>query len=464
MRQTMRRSAQTALVALLVSGAAWGQEVSVYGTTLAQTWKEEVPGFDKKTFTPATQFLGIDATGLGVGNLSMHLYGWGTTDLGYLKASGAKADGELTYGYLDYRFDQANAEIKVGRFAVYQGGGFEQVDGVSARTDLRGGFTVSAFGGKPVLYRPDDPSASKDYAYQRDFIFGTRLAWRMQRVAEFGVSYLQDGKTAAHNLPIPEPVDYTRKQVGVDLRVTPNAFLDISGRTIFDIASHPATPAGVEKPSNIAEHDYSVRVKLPGQFSVTGNFIERNFYAYFAGTTLPSLFKQDEKDKFRGYGLSAAWGSASSLQVIGDFRHANRESFGDSNRFGADVRWVPAGTKVMTGFGLHKVDVANAVVVDPVTPSYSLSHTEARAWVMVEHGRLGASLDVIAHKFDDKANPNLNGQTSLYEAVGSLGFQATPDLRFSGDFGYGTTALAKNEAKGLLRAEYRFGMARKGGR
>lgn len=463
MRGEMRRRGIGVLVASLVAGLAWGQEVSVYGTTMAQVWKSEVPGFDTKTFTPATQFLGIDATKLGTDNLSLHLYGWGTSDLGYVKASGAKADGELTYGYLDYRFDRANAEIKAGRFAINQGGGFEQVDGVSARTDLRGGFTISAFGGTPVLYRPDDPAASKDYGYQRDVIFGARLGWRWKQVGELGVSYLQDGKDAAKDLTPPQPVDYTRKQMGMDIHLMPTAAVDFSGRTIFDLASHPDTPAGVEKPSDIAEHDYTVRVKLPGQFAVTGNFAERNYYAYFAGTTLPSLFRQDDRDKFRGYGANVSWGSASSLQVVGDYRHTHRETYGDTNRYGADLRWVPA-EKFLTGFGAHRVNAADAVVVDPRVPSYSLSHTEVRAWAMYGTEKITASVDAILQNFDDKKNPNLNGQTSLYELVASLGYQVMPSLKVSGDLGYGKTALAKNEAKGLLRAEYRFGFGRKGGR
>ncbi|HIH00817.1 TPA: Lrp/AsnC family transcriptional regulator [Thermoplasmata archaeon] len=61
----MNRRTYVALLATLMTAAAWGQEVSVYGTTMAQVWKDEVPGFNKKTFTPATQFLGIDATKLG---------------------------------------------------------------------------------------------------------------------------------------------------------------------------------------------------------------------------------------------------------------------------------------------------------------------------------------------------------------------------------------------------------------
>ena len=282
-------------------------------------------------------------------------------------------------------------------------------------------------------------------------------------MGEIGVSYLQDGKDAAKDLRPPQPVDYTRRQVGVDVRVSPVPRVDISGRTVFDVAPHPDMPAGQGKPSDIAEHDYTVRVKLPGQWVVTGNVAERNYYAYFAGTTMPSLFRQDDRDKFRGYGANVSWGAASSLQVVGDYRHTHREMYGDTTQFGGEVRWAPA-EKLLTGFGAHRVNATREVVVDPIHPSYSLTHTEARAWAMYGTEKLTASADAIVQKYQDKTNPNLNGQAWLYEVVGSLGYQVMPSLRVSGDVGYGRTALAKNEAKGLLRAEYRFGMAKKGGR
>ena len=175
----MKQRTNIALFTALVATTGWSQEISVQGITIAQMWKQETPGFDKATYTPATQYLGIDATKLGIDKLSLHLFGWGRSDLGDSSVlDGTKSGGYLTYGYLQYQFDKANAELKAGRFAVNQGTGFEQVDGISARTDLRGGFTVSGFYGLPVLYRTVTPTAQKDYAFQRDVIFGSRLGWR----------------------------------------------------------------------------------------------------------------------------------------------------------------------------------------------------------------------------------------------------------------------------------------------
>ena len=459
----MKLRSNAVLLAALASGFLQAQDVSMYSTTIAQMWTQDTPGFDKATYTPLTQFLGVDATGLGTDSLSLHLFGWGRADLADKSGPNGKTDGELSYGYLQYRFKQANAEIKAGRFAINQGVGMELVDGVSARADLIGGFMVSAFAGQPVLYKTHDAVSQQDYAFQRDIIAGARIGWRAPKFGEIGVSYLQDGTTAAKDLPIPSNVDYSRRQVGVDLRIMPIAAFEFSGRTVFDVAKHPDVPAGTEKPSTIAEHNYLLTLKANDQLSFTGAYIERNFFAFFAGTNLPSLFHQDEKDKFRATSGSVIWAPAGFLQVTADFRHTQRESYGVANRFGADVRWAPEGTKIKSGFGYHKVNADSVLLVDSLVPSYSISHSELRAWVMFEKGKLFTSFDAIFQGFDDNKNPHLNGQSSLWEAVGSLGFQATENLRVSGDLSYAATALAKKEVMGLLRAEFRFGTSRKGG-
>ncbi len=464
----MKRHTYVALLATLLSATAWGQEVSLYGTTMAELSKAETPGLDKNFNTPGTQFfqyLGIDATKLGSDNLSLHIFGWGKTDFAQSdNFEGTKGGSYLNHAYLQYQFNQANAEIKAGRFTAYQSTGFEQIDGVSARTDLRGGFTVSAFAGMPVLFRTVDLASQTEYDRQRDVIFGTRLGWRMQKIGEIGVSYLQDGSKNPSSLAGPSAVDYTRKQLGVDLLVAPVTMFDLRGRTVFDVATHTDPAPGVDR-SRIAEHDYTATVRLGGQFTVSANFAERNFFAYFAGTNLPSLFRQDEKDKFAGHGLSVTWNTPFvGLQAVADWRHMHRETYGDVNRGGGELRWFNSDKQVAMGAGAHYTNAAKTLLVDASNPSRSLSNAEARAWGMVTKDKFTGSLDIIVQKFKAD-NPYMAGLKTVHEAVASLGYQATSSIKVSGDLSHGSTPAAKNETRGLLKAEYRFGFSKskKGG-
>ena len=138
---------------------------------------------------PGTQFLGMDATGLGDENLSLHLYGWGRYDFDDKSFNDKRQDGELNYGYLRYRFPKANGEVKAGRLFVAEGvASFEQMDGLAARADLAGNLTLSVYGGAPVRFINDNKG---------DFLGGGRLAYRVPSILEIGVSSLYEKGAAS---------------------------------------------------------------------------------------------------------------------------------------------------------------------------------------------------------------------------------------------------------------------------
>ena len=214
----MKQSASVVLLATFVSAGAWASDFNAYSTTMIQLSKQTTPGFDTAHLAPATEFLGIDATKLGSDALSLHLFGWGFKDLGDPSTPYGKSGGDLSYAYLEYRFSQANAMVKAGRFTVNQGGGVEQVDGVSGRTDLRGGFNVSGFFGAPVRYRTAEPQDQTAYNKQSDLIYGARLGLRTGPMGEVGVSYLQEGSQSPKPSTAPQPAAGTHRAFPVQCR------------------------------------------------------------------------------------------------------------------------------------------------------------------------------------------------------------------------------------------------------
>jgi hypothetical protein len=453
-----------ALLPLVAALPALGQDISGYSTTFVRDWKDAAPS---QNYLPATEFLGIDGNNLGSEKLSMHLYGWGQRDLADQSYLPGKSAGDLSYGYLQYRFGQANAELKAGRFSINQGIGFQSVDGVSGKTDLRGGFTVSAFAGKPVVYKNLSENRQSEASFQQDVIFGGRLGWRAGLLGEVGVSYLQDGSKPAYQYADsgdPQTQDYTRRLLGADIWVAPAAFLDFRGRTVWDVSDRPQ-PAPGNDPSRLAEHDYRATAKLSDTVSLGGTYVERHFAAYYAGSTLPSnLFNPAQQGSFKATGLLATWQATGIVQLTADVRRTSRENYGDSTRYGADVRCNWSDRNLQAGAGYHKVNAFTVPALDVITPAYSLSHGEWRAWVLGQRGNLSASLDAILLNFTDAAeNPFLYGKSSETALVGSVGYQAKADLKVSGDLSLDDSAVVR-QTMGLVRVEYRFGLAGKGGK
>ena len=276
----MKHHTHLALLATLVTGTAMAQSVAVSTTTIAQTWKQDIPGFTKGTFTPVTEFVGVDVTKIGGKDaLSLHLYGWGRTDLADQSSSDGKHAGDLTYGYLQYNFSQANAELKAGRFTVNQGVGNEQVDGVSARTDLRYGFTVSGFArrsGGLQERRRQSPEGHSPPSRTSCSVAG-RLAPEPARRNRPGPT-CRTAATPRRPSPSAAAAGGLHPQAGrpghdpdpLLLRRLQRAHG--AGRRGQPEHQRPTPPA----PRRIAEHDYSPGHACVRETFLTGTFVERN--------------------------------------------------------------------------------------------------------------------------------------------------------------------------------------------
>jgi hypothetical protein len=292
-------------------------------------------------------------------------------------------------------------------------------------------------------------------------MYGGRLAWNAVKVGEIGVDFLEDG-TATQAAPTPTTAVYTRRLLGLDMKLTPCSILDISGRTVLDV-SPIITPVAGNNVSRVAEDDYTATIKLPRSFDLSGSFVERNLFAYFAGSTLPNLFNQNEQGMFKATGAKLTWQGVTNLQVVGDVRRTERESYGAATRSGMDFRYNLSDSHILAGVGYHRTNAASTAPVDAVVPAYSLSHSETRAWIMAERGAYTASLDgILLHYTDASTNPNLNGKSIESAIVGSVGYKAKNGLKVSGDLTLEDSPSFGRQTMGLVRVEYRFGLAGKG--
>lgn len=413
-----------------VPSVAAAVDLGVDATTLIRLEERSVPGFNKEQVYPATQFLGIDLDKLGDGNLSFHLYGWGRLDLADKSTDEGSTDADLSYAYLAYRFPRADAQLKLGRFFVYEGVAAEQVDGISARTDLTHGFSASLFGGAPV--KLDLTGDNKG-----DYVVGGRLAYRLAGILELGASALREGGiTTGESTDLK---DY-RQLVGGDIWLAPFKMMEIRGHSNYNTAT-----------SGFAEHSYLVEFYPVRPLTIAAEYNDYRLKDYFATTNLRSLFNPDRDETLRSYGGSVTYVIAKPVEVTADYKRINyhRADRGNTNRYGGEVRLTLADRKVRAGVSYHRADSALS----------ANSYHEARGYVMYRTDKYSASLDAIGHFYDEKV---LGTRDTDYEVLGSLGYHLMDNLAVSGDVGYGRNPWYDEEVRGVIRLTYNFNYSSKG--
>lgn len=405
-------------------------DFGVDSTTLFRIEERSVPGFKDETIAPATMFLGLDADRLGDGNLSFHLHGWGRLDLGDDSTRGGSADGDLSYAYLAYRFPTADGQVKVGRHFVYAGVANEQLDGVSARTDLAAGFTLSAFGGAPVRLNMTDDNKG-------DYVAGGRLGWRLPGYLEIGVSALREG--GIDTGPASAIKDY-RQLVGGDIWVAPFRMVELRGHSNYNTAT-----------DGFAEHSYLLQVTPLRSLALSAEYSDYRLRDYFASTNLRSLFNPDRDETLRSYGGSATWTIAKPVEVSADYKRINYDSpgRGNTNRYGAEARLNFLERKLKTGLSYHRADADRSIN----------SYHEFRGWGLYDVSRFRGSLDAIVHRYDD----GIYSEKTAYELIGSLGYRILPALMLSGDLSYGENPRLDSELRGVIRLVWNYISAAKGG-
>jgi hypothetical protein len=422
-------------------------ESSIGSTTILRLEQESHTGAPTRTLAPLTEFLSVDQDKLGDGNLSAHLYGWGRVDLGDSRPAvddeSSSVAGSLTYGYLQYRFDHANAQAKGGRFFVHEGIVNEQVDGVSARTDLPYGFGVSAFGGANV-HTVNIPGANTDG--KGDGIFGGRVNYRKGGLLELGLSGVYESKAPALATAYGLPGSYgDHRLIGGDIWLRPLDMVQLSGHTSYN------TETG-----NVAEHSYLVQVTPVKDLTVSGSFDEHRDRDYFYSSVLFSEMVKNLSQESKVYSGIVSYALPLNLELSAEYQHYSRDT-GKADRFGGELRGNFLSNSLRSGLDYHYLSAGSHFAVVPAADA-SGSYHEARGYVLYDTKSYIASADLIGYFFDKQ----VEGKGSAWEGNCSLGYHLSPALAVSGDLSYGQNPQYDNELKGLLKLTYNTSITWKG--
>jgi hypothetical protein len=415
------------LIAALLPSVAGAADVGIDSNSLISFGQRSIPGFEKQTIVPATEFFGADLNKIGDGNLSFHMYGWGRVDLADRSTNEGSTDGDLTYAYLKYHFSKANGQIRAGRFFVTEGVAAEQIDGVSAGTDLCRQFGISLFGGAPVQL--DNSSKSKG-----DYIYGGRMNVRLGGMFNLGVSALQEGNVT---------VDTTtgekrnRDMLGGDVWFSPIRMIEVTGHSNYNITTHA-----------MAENSYLLTLKPIKTVTLTGSYNRARFSDYFTFSNVPQIFDPKSGDKQESYGGSASWAILKPLEVTADYRHIKRDSLGNRDRYGAEARYSLMDNKVRTGGSIHRSSGGGGIN----------SYTELRSYGTYRGPKYQGSLDGIIQIYDH----DIYGKSNAFQLIATAGYKILPELLVSGDISYGENPQYDNDLRGLIKLTYNFNYASKG--
>ena len=411
-----------------ISSGVLAADVTVDSSTLLGIARRDVSGASKETLLPATQFLGLTADKLAGGNLSLHLYGWGRADLADESYNNDKNTGSLTYGYLQYRFNQAGSNIRAGRLFVREGIVNEQIDGISARTDLPGGFGLSAFGGATVhtVNLSGEKSDGKG-----DTLYGGRVNYRYKGLIEVGLSGVFE--SAAPALVTHTAREYRR--VGGDIWITPVKTVDIIGHSSYN----PET-------EQIAEHSYLLNVKPLRHLVLAGEFNQQRENSYLNTPLRFSAAVLNPNDKSSSLGLIVSYEINKNHEVTADYKRYSRE-FGSAERFGGEARVNYKDNSIRGGIGYHYLNAGEGFAIGA---NPTASYHELRCYAMSDTKSYFTAVDLLGYFFKEK----IYGESSAWEATTSLGYHITPALALSGDLSYGRNPQFTEEAKALLRLTY----------
>lgn len=403
-------------------------EISVNSDTIFRIEQRDFTGSDKQNISPATQFIGFDASKLVDGNFSLHFYGWGRADLGDKSYSSEKTDSGFTYGYLRYRFNAANADIRAGRFFIREGVVNEQTDGINVRTDLPFGFGISAFGGATVRNNNLSRESSDG---KGDYLFGGRFNYRYKGVLDLGISGIYEGDAPV----LLYHANGSHRLVGGDVWLNPLTWLEIIGHSSYNTET-----------SAFAEHSYLLNLRPVQRLTLSGEYNERQDQSYLYSWAMFSGANINPDYRSKKAGTTISYTIAKGVDISADYKHYNRES-GSANRYGGDLKLMFLNNSLRTGVGYHNLTAGESFAI---SNNPSASYQEFRVYALHDTKSYFTAVNLLGYFFKDK----IYKESSALEGTFSLGYHITPSLAISGDISQGKNPDFLNETKGVIRLSY----------
>jgi hypothetical protein len=409
-------SAVAVMPVLLLIMAAASPAATVEGDS--RTYLQSRETADESKILGAYEYLDFAVQDLGDETISFHTGGWMHYDFRQDEL-GRKSPSDLQYSYLSFKSTTDNTIVNLGRVMVFEGVAAERVDGAYARTDLKGGFGISAFGGSPVETNIDEPG--------NNVIYGARLSQGLADVYRIGLSALREEKDNWHY----------RKEGGIDIWVHPADKVDVTGRSSFNDITH-----------GWMEHSYSLML---GPFSnlrldTTAQWINYDDYFYAATNTALSVFSGLilDDERVRILGEEASYQLTDNVSAAVDYKNYGYELAGNANYFGGKLKYAVADSGGV-GIGYHRMEGYED----------DLKYNEYRVWGTKTYGKLDITADAIDVAYDVP----VNGVTDSYAVSLAGQYALTEAWKIGADVEFSHNPDFNSDTRTFLKLLYHFGTA-----
>lgn len=415
---------------LLLAPPAPGAELSGNGTTLIQFHQRDMAG-GTRTWAPVTQYVRLDAAGVGHERLSLHLAGWGRADLADQSQPNGTSSGFLDYGYLQYLHPTANAQVQLGRIITMETGWMEQMDGILLRSDLLQkykGLSASLFAGRPV-------SQGKGTNVRGDILYGGRASYRIEGVMEAGAFFVQESGMLRTG-PTSDLKDY-RAWVGGDLFLSPLDTLTIDARTLYDDVS-----------GEFAEHRVRGTLAATKDLTLSVEYRQHRLDALFSSTNLRTLFSPDRPESESVVSASLTYRFPLPLDLTLEGATIDRENRSSGSRVGLTGRSTIGNTT--WGGSYHHVTSGDLKQGSEgfAPPDYD----EMRLFALYRKESFTLGGDILLDLFSSTvASKKRSVETTL-----TGGYQISRPIRLSLDLTHADTPLVDNELRALARLSMSF--------
>ncbi len=404
-------SVALSILLLCMPAASWAASLSGDSSTYLQSREAA----DNSKILGGYEYLDFAVQDLGNDTISFHTGGWLRDDF-QTEEYGTKTNSDLQYSYLSFKSKTDNMVVNLGRVMVFEGVAAERVDGLYARTDLKAGFGVSAFGGTPVETNINMPGDN--------VIYGGRLSQGGDSY-KIGISALKEEKDSQ---------DY-RKEEGIDIWAHAMDKVDITGRSSYNDIT-----------KGWMEHTYVLMLGpfANMRFDTTASWINYDDYFFRATTSALSVINGQilDGEKVRILGESASYQATDNVSIVADYKNFDYSIEGAANYYGGLVKYSDQDSGG-AGLGYHRMNGATDKV----------RYNEYRVYGYKKLGKFDFTADLLDVVYDapifgvkDSYSGSLAAQYDLAEA-----------WKLGADVEYSHNPDFNKDVRGMVKLLYRFG-------